>query len=627
MTASHGSAAEQGQGIDLLGSEMLTWSDIDGEVGAFGGLLAPHLLSASGARALVAGPTSAAVILDVARRFTITEVLVRSFLDAQQLREALPAEVVVHCGPLDRMARGTARFDVVFAVAGIDRLHTAEEATPAPETVLGDLATLVADGGELFVGVGNPVGVDRLLSLSASSSHHDADWPDGFASGPAAGQAPALDVAQTVAALATRGFTQIETWHCHGRRSDPLVAAPAAVFTGRAADSVLAREVGHAYDVVDPSAPSIKDPAATVRDLVRAGLGASTAPLTIVHLGLHPHLGGTAAEPAELLLVQEPVHDLAPPVAYRLVPGSAGWTRELLGEPAAHTLAGLTRDTARLTGPVPSGPTLAEAIESCVAAHDPTAAGVLVRRYRDWLGQDGEIPGDRVPITPRLLAVDGEDLVPLDLSWSTTAPAHRDVVLARGLLDTAADLLARGVRHPWSPAASARVVATSLIAAAGVEDPAVFDDAVALDAALSAVPVDYDVPGNAGRLSYAELAELAATSATRAAEADEHVLWLLRRLQGRQRALRATRGRMEALEKSREMWIGRRIFVLRSLLRRWRTKRDLKQNGPAGEWKDPSTRKQDAEDDPDAPFTAEKQLLPPGYVPPADKVEVIPDED
>lgn len=606
------------EGIHLLGAEMLTWSDLDGEVGGFGGLLAPHLLPGSGGRALVAGPTSVPVILDIARRHDATEVLVRSFLDAQQLREALPADVVVHCGPLDRMVRTGATFDVVIAVAGTDRLHTAEEDTPAPEKILADLSALVADGGELFVGVGNPVGVDRLLSLGASSRHRDADWPDGLVT-----DVPVvLDVQATAAELAGLGLSPIETWHCHGRRSDPLIAASAATLTGRASDSVLAREVGHAYDVADPSAPAIKDPAATVRDLVRAGLGASTAPLAVLHV----RRGGTEVAPAAGVLVQEPVHDQAPPVAYRLVPGPGGWTRELLGEPVTFTLAGLTRDTAKLTGPVPSGPTLAEAIEACLADHDPTAAGVLVRRFRDWLGAE-EVPADRVPVTPRLLAVDGDALVPLDLSWTATAPAPRDVVLARGLLEVAADLLARGVRHPYSPAASARVVATSLIAAAGIEDPEVIDAGVALDAGLRPVPVDYDVPGNAGRLSYAELAELAATSATRAAEADEHVLWLLRRLQGRQRALRATRGRMEALEKSREMWIGRRVFVIRSLIRRWRRKRDLKQNGPAGEWKDPATRKPDPEDDPNAPFTVEEQLLPPGYRPPADKAQVIPDED
>ncbi|MFL6160199.1 MAG: hypothetical protein ACJ72D_29270 [Marmoricola sp.] len=621
-------ADNDGEGITLLGSEMLTWSDADGSTGAFGGLLAPHLLhlsAGSRGRALVAGPTTAAVIRDIAAGYAQTDVLVRSFLDARALRAALPDSIGVFCGPLDRMARrvagGGSTYDAVVAVAGTDRLHTAEEDTPLPATTLADLATLVADGGDLLVGVGNPVGVDRLLSLGSASSHQDADWPDGLASAVAL----PLSVDATASVLAGHGLDPVETWHCHGRRSDPLVAAPSSTFGARAEDSVLVREVGRAYDVLDPSAPAIKDPAATVRDLVRAGLGASTAPLTVLHL----RRGGAAVDPADTVLVCEPAHDGAPALAYRLVPGGAGWSRELLGEPTTIQVApGLSRTTGALVGPVPSGPTLAESVEALCAVHDVTAAGALVRRYRDWLGT-GTIAPDRVPVTPGLLAVDGDALALIDPSWIAAAPAPRDVVLARGLLDVAADLLARGVRHPWSAAASARTIAASLLAAAAIEDSApVLAAAVELDAELrpaGTVP-DYDVPGNAGRRSYAELAELAEAAAIRAADGDGHVLWLLGRLQARQRMLRATRSKVRSLETSREMWIGRRVLVLRSLRRRRQERREALLDGPTGEWRDPSTIPPDPFEDPEGVVRVEEDLLPPGYEPP-EQVEVLPRED
>jgi hypothetical protein len=609
-------------GITLLGAEMLTWSDAGGEAGAFGGLLAPQLLHGFGAargRALVAGPTSTAVILDVAAHVAGVDVLVRSWLDAQQLRAELPAEIGVFCGPVDRMVRTGAVYDTVIAVAGLDRLHSAEEETPLTAAVLADLAALVSAEGELFAGVGNEAGVDQLLSLGVSARHQDADWPAGHLV-----PSSVLTAGEVAAELAERhGLVPVETWVCHGRRSDPLVAAPAATLTTHARDSVLLREVGRAYDVADPSAPALKDPAETVRDLVRAGLGAATAPLAILHL----RRGVAAAETPDVVLVQEPRHDGSPAVAYRLTPTGSGWERALLGEPATLAVAaGLIRDTAALNSAVPDGETLAVAVEACIAAHDVSAAGALIRRYRDWLGAAGtEVAADRVPVLPRMLVVSGPELVLLDSGWRASGTASRDVVLARGLLDLAAGLLARGVRHPWSPAASARRLAASLAAAAGIEDAsALLDAAIDLDGRLRPVGTapDYDSPGNAGRLSHAELAELADGLAARAAEADQHIVWLLKRLQGRQRALRKVRGQVRALETSREMWIGRRVFVIRSLVRRRRRRIEAASEPTMGEWRDRTGQEQDEAE----ARKVEANLLPPGYTPGPD-IDVVPPED
>jgi hypothetical protein len=236
------------------------------------------------------------------------------------------------------------------------------------------------------------------------------------------------------------------------------------------------------------------------------------------------------------------------------------------------------------------------------------------------------VPPEKVPLLPRLV-VAGDELVALDPSWTADAPAPRDVVLVRGLLDVAADLLARGIRHPWSPAASARALAGSMAAAAGIEDvEAVLVEALALDARLrpARTAADYDAPAGTGRLSYAELAEVAEGLAKRAADADEHVLWLLRRLQGRQRALRRTRGQLQSLTTSREVRVGRKIFWVRDKLRRRALAKEEASNGPAGEWRDRSA--QAAENDPDQPIEVESSLLPPGYRP-GPRVEVIPPEE
>jgi hypothetical protein len=611
------------EGITLLGSEMLTWSDFGGESGGFGGLLAPHLLHDFGAergRVLVVGPTAAPVVLDVAARFDSADVLVRSWVDAQALRAALPGAVGVFCGPLDRMSRSGATYDAVVAVAGTDRLHSAEDETPGEAAVLADLVRLVSEGGDLYLGVGNPVGVDRLLSLATGSRHHDADWPEGHLV-----PARPLTLDEVIAVLGSEhGLTPVRTWFCHGRRTDPLVAASAATLSAGRTDTVLLRELARAYDVADASAPALKDPAATVGDLVRAGLGAATAPLVVLHLGRNPT---DAPDPG--VLVQEPGADGVPAVAYRLTRAGSGWTRALLSGPARLAVTEhLSRDTAALAGPVPAGTTVADQLVACCAAHDIAAAGVVIRRYRDWLGADSGTPvtGNRAALLPRTVV--GEDVLEvLDPSWIADEDAPRDVVLVRGLLDTAAELLARGIRHPWSPAASARDLAVAFATAAGIEDVApVLTESLALDARLrpgSTTP-DYNEPAGISRLSYAELAEVAEGLGRRAAEGDEHVIWLLQWVQGRQRTLRQLRGELHALESSREVRVGRIIFWFRDLLRRRRVAREEAERGREGEWRDPATRP--AEPKQEGPLEIESNLIPPGYEP-GPAIKVVPPED
>ena len=123
-------------------------------------------------------------------------------------------------------------------------------------------------------------------------------------------------------------------------------------------------------------------------------------------------------------------------------------------------------------------------------------------------------------------------------------------MLVRALLRFAAGLLASGARHPWSPAATPRALATTLAAAADVEvDDDLFDTAVALDRSLQAPGVsqpEFEAPlggvAVVASMTYAELVELAEALAARAAEQDAHVVWLLKTVQIRQRRVRKARG-------------------------------------------------------------------------------------
>ena len=94
------------------------------------------------------------------------------------------------------------------------------------------------------------------------------------------------------------------------------------------------------------------------------------------------------------------------------------------------------------------------------------------------------------------------------------------------------------------------------------------------------------------------------------------MVWLLRAMQGRQRAIRKARGNLRQVSESREYRLGRRVFWIREKLRRREERRELEEQGPAGEWRDRSA-------EPEEQIVVEEHLVPPGYTPP-DDVNVIP---
>ncbi len=604
-------------GITLLGSEMLTWSDVHGEAGAFGGLIAPHLLRGfMGApdRVLVAGPVTPAVISGVAAGFAHTDVLTRSWPDAQELRDQLPADVSVFCGPLDRMVRPDEGYDAVVAVAGIDRLHSAEEETPTWQDVIGHLAGLLHERGELYVAVGNPVGVDRLVALNPLNRQHDAAWPQGHARV----EEPA-DTAEVLAHLSERhALDEVETWVCHGPRSDPRAAASRAVLADRCADGVVLSAVRRAYDAPPPGGGDLHDPGRAAAELVRSGLGVSTAPLSVLHVR---RSGRPDLDDAVVLLTQEGGPEGDVPVACRLERVDGAWHRVALVPTASYQVApGLTRDLSRLDGPLREGEVLADRMLDLLAQHDASQAGVHVRQLSAWLGPEPGAVVDpaRVPVLLERLVASDDELHLVDAGFVATEPAGRDTVLVRALLRFAAALLSTGARHPWSPASTPRALATSLAAAADVEvDDDLFDAAAALDRALHAPgqsePAYEEPRGGApiAAMSYAELVELAESLAVRAAEQDEHVVWLLKTVQIRQRRVRKARGNLRELTESREYRLGRRIFWLRDVRRRRQDAREEAEQ-PTGVWRD---RSQEAEENTDPTVYVEQDLVPPGYRP------------
>lgn len=583
--------------IELLGGEMFTWSDFSGRTSVADGPIARGILAGyAGARrrVLVAGPHVVELVEAAVAGFESADVLVRSFEDAQALRARLPASVHVICGPLGSLARRDDGYDLVVALAGVDRLHSAEIDEASWTGAVTNLVGLLADDGELYLGFGNEVGVDRLLGVDPDPSRDDSSWPHGRVS-----TDPPLDLRTLAGHLEAGGLGQIENWACFGPRSAPTLAVPAALLDRRRRDAVLGRLVEHSFER-DNGTRAVKDVGHTARELVVHGLGAGVAPSWVLH-----HARGAKQTRHEFVLVAPHDPDGLAEAPYRLDAaerdGVAGWERRLL--------AGQDQ-----VGWLPSIPTVHELLADACSAQDLTTAGTLVRRYRDWLtGETGsrDVEPARVPVTLDDVVLDGPSVVVLRDLPAAGGPVAADVVLLRALLVFAHDFLARVPRHPWPRSASPEIVAWALAGVVDLEaDPERLRQAVALDASVrapgNAVP-EFSVPrGSDAFGSYGEMSAAVDAYAEELAAAQAQVRWLLRNIHGRQRTVLRANRNIRKIQRSPEYRLGKRIFWFRHIGSRLSAKfRPKKQP----EWKAP---KEDAPTSPQ-PLKVDPALVPPGY--------------
>lgn len=577
--------------IEMLGGEMFTWSDFGSRTAVADGPIARGILAGyTGARrrVLVAGAHAAALVEAAVTGFDAADVLVRSYEDAQALREQLPATVHVVCGPLGALTRRGEGYDLVIALAGVDRLHSAEIDEASWTSAVSHLVSLLSDDGELYLGFGNEVGVDRLLGLDPDLAHDNANWPHGRVST----DLP-LDLHTLGAHLEAGGLGQVENWACFGPRSAPTLAVPAGLLEARRRDVVLGRLVEQSF-AGDGSeeARTVKDVGHTARELVVHGLGAGVAPRWVLH-----HARGIKKTRNEFVLV-------AGTATYSLHAGErdgvTGWERRSVdgqGEAA---------------GWLPSAPTVHELITDACAAHDLSEAGALVRRYRDWLGD--EVDPAKVAVTLHDLVLAGESVEVLEAPTAAD-PTSADVVLVRSLLVFAHDFLGRVQRHPWPRSSSPEIVAWALAGAADVEaDPERLRQAVALDARLRgpgvAVP-EFAAPRGADAFaSISEMSTALESYAEELAAAQAQLRWLLRNIHGRQRTVLRANRNIRKIQRSPEYRIGKRVFWFRHVLGRLREKFSPKK---PPEWKAPKGKPKGPE-----PLKVDPALVPPGYDPGGD---------
>ncbi|WP_431930655.1 hypothetical protein [Nonomuraea jabiensis] len=407
----HVITGEAPENVRLIGGEMLLWSDMSnmGGITDWRGAaleLVGRLVPDSG-RVLLVGPHPQVLVDDVVARAPSAAVLLRSYPDACALGERHPG-LAVFCGRLEVFA-AEQPYDLVLALDGLLRTHSAEAPAAAWSESLAALAELVAPGGRLVLGVRNDLGVDRFLEARpADREGADDQWaPHGFdpsyPSGP-----EALDRGLESAGLRVR--------RCYA--AYPGRQAPRALLSREALAADLPDALAFPLSARGGERMLVADPLRLTRLVFRHGLGEELAPLWLAV--------ATAASDADdhvelpLGLVEE---------------GSALY--ELTGGGARRLPDGEEL-------PIPAGRVVEEILVEACAREDVRTVRELLARLAEWL----EAGGDVTAATDSLV-YDGERFAAISPAAGPSTPPGPRVVLCRILWRFAVRLLAAGHHHPW----------------------------------------------------------------------------------------------------------------------------------------------------------------------------------
>ena len=404
--------------VQLIGGEMLHWSDLSGEHGpapAGGPIVRPLLAGVTG-RVLVAGPHDPA-LLDALGAAEIT-VLVRGVADAESY--ATRPGVTVSCGSLEKLAAVPA-FDTVLALDGLGRLCTPEAPDLGWAETLGLLLAVLRPQGRLLLGVENPFGLHRLLALPPTPA--DTDWvaPDG----------PSTP-ADLHARLAEAGFPAVREYAAY-----PTALLGAEVL----ADPGLQGYLAATLTAERPAGPLLADPDRLVAGALRHGLAASLAPGWILLAGDIPAgpAALTASGPLRLENGAWVQGDGSPVPAGRTLEDLVLAAAARRALPAVRELLTAWQESA--AAGVPPGQVVVDASGACHGLATPVAPVEALRRLAATLIGGGYAhlwpsPADEAELTALLAGMTGRELDPREVPAGQPGPgAVRELLVARDRLE------------------------------------------------------------------------------------------------------------------------------------------------------------------------------------------------
>ncbi|MGR6923994.1 hypothetical protein ACU635_57855 [[Actinomadura] parvosata] len=442
--------------VRLIGGEMLLWSDLStiGGVTEWRGAaleLIRRTIPGRG-RVLLVGPHPRALVDDVVARAPSAAVLLRSYPDACALGARHP-ELEVFCGRLE-VLDADEPYDLVLAMDGLLRTHSAEAPAAAWNESLGALAALVAPGGTLVLGVRNDLGVDRFIEARpADRECADDQWaPHGFdpsyPSGP-----EALDLGLESAGLSLR--------RCYAAYPDRR--APRSLLSREALAFDLPEALTFPLSARDGDRMLVADPLRLTRLVFRHRLGEELAPLWLAVATKAP-LPADQPSPAHLPeAVELPLGLIEEgPALYELTPG------------------GMRRLPGGEERPIPAGRVVEEILVEACAREDVRTVRELLAELAEWIEAGGDVSA-----ATDSLVYDGERFAAVNPPVGLAVMPGPKVVLCRILWRFAVRLLAAGHHHPWPWPLEADQLTLTLCGMAGRPcEPGDLDRARKLDAEL-----------------------------------------------------------------------------------------------------------------------------------------------
>ncbi|MEV4391906.1 hypothetical protein [Nonomuraea sp. NPDC049607] len=556
--------------VRLIGGEMLLWSDLSNMAGVtdWRGAaleLVGRMIPATG-RVLLVGPHPQVLVDDVVGRAGETAVLLRSYPDACALGERHP-ELAVHCGRLD-VFDADEPYELVLALDGLLRTHSAEAPAAAWIESLHALSALVAPGGRLVLGVRNDLGVDRFIEARpADREGGDDQWaPHGFdpsyPSGPGA-----LDGALEAAGLSVE--------RCYA--AYPGRQAPRALLAREALAFDLPEAVTFPLSARGGDRMHVADPLRLTRLVFRHRLGEELAPLWLA-VATRPPTPESANRSAA---GRAPQAEEAGARARRPeTEGEGAETRQPAAEGVVALPLGLIEEGAvvheltragvrRLPDgeerPVPAGRVVEEILVEACAREDTRTVRELLSALAAWLEADGG-----PCVTADGLVHDGERFAAIVQTAAPTVPPEPRVVLCRILWRFAVRLLAAGHHHPWPWPLEADQLTLTLCGMAGRPcDPGDLDLARKFDAELGHPAEQADPPTYRDLLGARDrLADQLTAALARVSRLETKLSYRERELVRARSKLRRTQRKTAAYRRTLGYRLSRRLARPRKVARR-----------------------------------------------------------
>ncbi|MFG1707170.1 hypothetical protein ACFLIM_28640 [Nonomuraea sp. M3C6] len=527
---------EAPENVRLIGGEMLLWSDMSnmGGITDWRGAaleLINRMIPESG-RVLLVGPHPQLLVDDVVARAPTAAVLLRSYPDACALGERHP-ELEVFCGRLE-VFHAEEPYDLVLALDGLSRTHSAEAPAAAWIESLDALAALVAPGGRLALGVRNDLGVDRFLEARpADREGADDQWaPHGFdpsyPSGPGA-----LDGGLESAGLSVQ--------RCYA--AYPGRQAPRALLAREALAFDLPEALTFPLSARGGDRMLVADPLRLTRLVFRHRLGEELAPLWLAVATRPPHHDPAEEEGLPLGLIEEGA------ALYELT--HTGTRRLPDGEER----------------PIPAGRVVEEILVEACAREDVRTVRELLADLATWLEAGGGVSA-----ATDSLVYDGERFAAISPAAPPATTPEPRVVLCRILWRFAVRLLAAGHHHPWPWPLEADQLTLTLCGMADRPcDPGDLDLARKLDAELGQpaelaeqAPTYRDLLGSRDRLADQLTAALA-----RISRLETKLSYRERELVRAKAKLRRTQRKATAYRRTLGYRLSRRLARPRKVARRF----------------------------------------------------------